>query len=124
MRCAFTLMVAGVAALIGGCQTTGPSQPRESDVMAVLQSDDPQTIAALKAVLSDAVGRAQIELGPGDLTRTSTISVLPPPLGPNETRSPATPALFDLVIDRGQCVLVRRDDGAHFAADRVACRPR
>ncbi|MEO1135165.1 MAG: hypothetical protein AAFW68_00980 [Pseudomonadota bacterium] len=123
MRRTFALITTA-AALIGGCQTTGASQPRERDITAVLQSDDPQNIAALKAVLAQAVGRARIELGPGDLTQTSTISVLPPPLGPNETRSPARPTQFDLVIDRGQCFVIRREDGARFAAEGVGCRPR
>lgn len=106
-------------------QTTRPaSQPGNgAGAPAVLVSADPQTMAVVKSVLADAMGRARIELGPGDPTATSRISVLPPRLGPDETRSPATPTQFDLMIEGRSCYLVRQDSGARFALDGVACQP-
>lgn len=106
-----------VTLLTLACQSTGAAVP------AALERADAQTMAAVKAVLADAVGRARIELGPGDLTTSSTISVLPPPLSPEEGRSTATPIVFDLVIKGSSCYAVRRDTGRDYALAGVSCRP-
>ena len=107
---------AGAAAIIG-CQSHTAPAP------AVLVNTDEDTMRVLHAVLADAMGRAQIELGAGDPTQDSVIAVLPPPLGPGEDRSTATPAYFDLMLKGGDCILVRRETGETFALDGVQCNP-
>ncbi len=108
-----TLIAAAV--FTGGCETVAPQTP------AVLASADAETLDRVKSVLAGAMGRANIELGPGDPTRNSTISVLPPPLSPHEDRSMAAPVLFDIMISGESCHAVRRDTGEAFPLP-VACR--
>jgi hypothetical protein len=113
LRGAFLAGLAGVGAM--GCQTT--AEPR----LARLEEATPQDMAMVRRVLSEAVGRAQIELGPMDLTRAPVVSVLPPPLGPLEGASPAMPEIFELVAVGEGCFLRRRRDGAMFALTDVRC---
>lgn len=80
-----------------GCMHANTPQP------AVLIQADSQTLSTLRTVLAEALGRGQVVLGPEDLSRTSRISVLPPPLGQYETRSPAAPTGFMLVTKGGLC---------------------
>ena len=109
-------MVLGVAA-VSGCETHVAPTP------AVLETADAETMATLTAALASAMGQAQTDLGPSDLTAESVIAVLPPPLGPGEDRSLATPTYFDLVIIDGDCVAVRRETGDQYVLDGVSCRP-
>lgn len=104
------------AALAGACQSTAQAAP------AVLTHADDAAIARLKAALAKAMGRSPIELGPGDPTQTSVLSVLPLPPGPLEDRSLAKPTIFRLEIEGQTCVLVREDSGARVVAEGVACR--
>ncbi len=114
---AATALALFAAGLPGACQMT------DAPVPAVLADDDAQTLAALRSALSKAVGRARIELGAGDPTRLSTVSVLPPrPVAPDD-RSPAMPDLFDLVIRDGSCYAVHRDTGDTYELEGVACVP-
>jgi hypothetical protein len=110
------LMIGVLAA--AACQST--EAPRRH---AVLAAADSATMEKLKAVLAAAMSTAQVELGPGDLTQTSTVSVLPPRLGPYEGRSPALPTQFDIMMRGAKCLLVRRDTGAEYELVGVACRP-
>ena len=102
------------AALCGACQAMAAP--------AVLTSADPAAMDRLKAALGKAMGRTKIELGPGDPTQTSVLSVLPLPPGPQEDRSLAKPTIFRLEIEGQTCILVREDTGARIAADGVDCR--
>ncbi|WP_375206448.1 hypothetical protein [Hyphococcus sp.] len=99
------LMILAAAALSGGCQTVSTKTP------AVLTQDDAQTLDQVKSVLAAALGRASIDLGPGDLTESSVISVLPPPLASREDRSLARPVIFDIMMSGKACYAVRRDTG-------------
>jgi len=111
-----------LAALLasGGCRVLTAPAP----VPAVVVQADAATMQRLKAALATAMGRAQVELGPGDLMKSSMISVLPRPLGPQEDRSLAMPTLFRLEVQGATCSLFREDTGARQALDGVACRPR
>ncbi|HWA00702.1 MAG TPA: hypothetical protein VG841_10360 [Caulobacterales bacterium] len=80
-------------------------------------------MAKLRDVLARAMGEARIDLGAGDPTQASKISVLPRPLASVEGRSLARPAYFDIGIRHGRCVLTRRDTGQIFALDEIPCRP-
>ena len=110
-----TVCLIAAAIFNGACQTVAPKIP------AVLASADDATIAQVKSVLADAVGRAAIDLGPGDLSRRSMISVLPPPLAAREDRSMATPVVFDIMLSGGDCYAVKRETGEAFALG-VPCR--
>ncbi len=113
----YLLLGAFGAAALTGCQSL------ESPVPAVLASADADTMAKLKAALATAMGQAHVELGPGDPTRSSTLSVLPRPPGPPEDRSLAMPTIFRLEIEGGGCFVVREDGGARARIEGVACRP-
>lgn len=101
--------------LLSACQTSSVREP------ATLVSADEMTLARIKEVLAGAVGRADIHLGAGDLTASSTITVLPPPPGPNETNSPAMPVSFDLETNGRDCFLVQRDSGKSYRLHDVPC---
>ena len=104
-------MLAGIAA----CQSS--PQP------ATLTDASPETLSVLTGVLAAAVDRAQIQLGPGDLTKESVISVLPPRPGPLEGNSPAMPTIFDIVLVDGDCYVRERQSGEMFPLTGIACTP-
>lgn len=117
MRRLLTILLGVGALLSGGCVTgVAHSMP------AVLVSADEETMAALKAVLADALEVGRVELGAGDPTTSPVIAVLPPKLGPHEDRSTARPTLFDIELRGGRCVVVRRDTGEAFDLAGLACR--
>lgn len=107
------------AALAASAACATPAVERK----ATLVRADEATMQALRAGLARALGRGQVALGPGDLTQISDVSVLPPPLGPNETRSLATPTVFTLVLRGGRCLAVRAETGAAYPLPGVRCRP-
>jgi hypothetical protein len=98
-----------------GCATNGVAKP------ARLTAPNATTIATVRAVLATAIGRPNIALGPEDMATSSSISVLPPPLGPLETRSLVLPKMFDIKVQNGACILVARDDGKVYPLDGVSC---
>ena len=104
------------AVLLAACQTAEPVAP------AVLASADSDTLEKLKSVLVHAVGRTSVELGPGDATNTSTLSVLPPRPNPALDRNTAQPTLFDIRLRGDTCMLVRRETGQAFDLTGIACR--
>ena len=108
-------MLGLAAALAGACQTASAAVP------AVLMRADQVSVDRLKSTLAKVVGRSQVELGPGDLTQTSVVSVLPVPPGRLEDRSLAKPTLFRLEIEGGDCTLVREDTGARIPLAGVEC---
>ena len=111
-----TLAIATVLGL-GACQHASGSVP------AVLEDSSEETMTAVKAALSETIGRANIEFGVGDPTKTALIAVLPPPLTPHEDRSPATPTVFDLVLRDGICFAVNAETGVETELAGVPCRP-
>lgn len=116
IRQTLALALAGIAGLfVSACQTGTTMTP------ATLESADDADMAVVKAVLSEAVGRATIELGAADYSTATSVTVLPPPLGPNETSSPAMPAVFDIVTNGEDCFLVSQSTGQSYALDGVGC---
>ncbi len=111
------ISVATCAVALAGCQSLGGPAP------AVLTSNDPDAIARLKAALAEAMGQAQVELGPGDPTRSPTVSVLPRPPGPLEDRSLALPTIFRLEIEGGECFVVREDGQVRKRIEGAGCKP-
>lgn len=111
------ILAAGSLAMASACQLT----PKDA-VPAVLADDSPETMTTLKSTLAEAMGRANIELGAGDPTQSSTISVLPPPLGPMETASTAMPTVFTLMMEGDTCMAVHSETGEKYPMD-LPCRP-
>jgi hypothetical protein len=89
---------------------------------AVLTNASPETMEIVTGVLAAAVDRAQIELGAGDLTQDTFVSVLPPPPGPLEGNSPALPAVFDIILMDGDCYVQDRATGTMYPLNGVECR--
>ncbi|MEQ9317395.1 MAG: hypothetical protein RLN72_16210 [Henriciella sp.] len=102
---------------LSACTTASASEP------ARLESPDEASISRLKAVLAQAVGQEHIRLGAGDLSIDTSITVLPPPPGPLETHSVATPVPFDIIVVTGQCYVVRRSTGERYKLTGVDCVP-
>jgi len=93
-----------------------------SAVPAVLADGSDETITALKAHLAEAMGVANVSLGAGDPTVMSSVSVLPPRLGDHETRSPALPTVFHLMLERDACYAVREGSEERLNLSGVPCR--
>ncbi len=104
-------------AMFAGCCQSLPAKP------AVLTQADEAAMARLRATLAKEMGRSDVQLGPGDPTQSSTLSVLPLPPGPLEDRSLAKPTIFRLEIEGETCLLVREDTGARILLEGVNCRP-
>lgn len=111
--------VALVVLMMSACQSHGGggAQP------AALAAADAETIGQVKLALAKAMGVANVELGVGDPTIVSTLSVLPPRPTPLEDRSLVQPTHFDLVLNKGRCLAVRRDTGEAYDLEGVTCRP-
>ena len=117
-----TFFVSLCAVLAGACQiTNSDNNAQKEDRPARLSSTDTATLSSLKAALSIALKRANIELAPIDLDTSSVVSVLPPPLAPHETHSLAMPITFDLVLRSDGCYAVRQDDETDAFLDGVDC---
>ena len=112
-RALITAALAGLFA--AACQTGSAMTP------ATLRDADDTSLARLKETLSEAMGRASIKLAGGDLTERTSVSVLPPPLGPNETNSPAMPEVFDILTNGTDCFVTRRETGETYKLDGVSC---
>ena len=108
----------GLAGLmLAACQHQSAPAP------AKLADAKPDTMKALKAGLSPALGRASFEFGAGDPTQTSSVSVLPPRPVAQEGNSPALPILFDLFIEGETCFAVQQGTSTRIPLPGVACRP-
>jgi hypothetical protein len=111
-----TLLIAAALGL-GACQHGSDATP------AVLEERSDKTMAAVKSALTETVGRVNFEFGVGDPTKTAQIIVLPPPLSPQEDRSPVSPTVFDLVMKDGVCYAIHPDTRAEIELVGVSCRP-
>lgn len=105
-----------VTLALSACQTVAGTQ------VATVNLDDPATRQALQSALAHAMGRAQVELGPSQSAHTSSVSVLPPALGPHETHSMALPIMFDIISENGHCLAIRRDTKEVHHLPGVTCR--
>lgn len=102
--------------LLSACQTvTGP-------MPAVMETTSDAEMASLKATLSEALGRTNIELGAADLTQASSFTVLPPGLSPLETNSTAMPTQFELMIQGGDtCYVLHVEENMLHRVDGISC---
>lgn len=111
------IFLAGLlSASLGACMSHSPQSP------GVLTDTGAANITALKTALSEAVGRANIKLGAGDLDTATRVTVLPPPRGKYEMNSPAMPLHFEIVTDGADCWLVQQDTRQRFEAPGLSCK--
>ena len=115
-------LCAAIAAVVGlsGCRT--PKVPESRP--ALLVDASPAALQTLDRVLFEATRQGPAKRGPGDPTRESVVTVLPPPPGPYEGNSPAMPRYFDIVTDGSACYLRDRKTGEDHRLPGVACRPK
>ncbi|MHA7856448.1 MAG: hypothetical protein ACX94D_00070 [Henriciella sp.] len=106
-----------IALTLGACQHSATTAP------ATLADETPATIEALKSALGSAINRANIDLGAGDLSGASSVTVLPPRLTEHEMRSPATPIVFNLFVRSGDCYAVQDGSEAEIPLPDVPCKP-
>ena len=112
------ILIPVIAALaVAGCQHNQGAVP------AVLADDSAESLSALKAGLATALNRAHIELGAGDPTTVSSVSVLPPRPTDLETRSPAMPEIFNLFVQDGRCYAIRDGSDTEVPLPDVTCHP-
>lgn len=83
----------------------------------------PDALPAVTSALATELGTASVELGTTDPLTEPLLVVLPPPLGPLETASPAAPRMFDISIDAAACYLRERGADAVIRLPREACAP-
>jgi hypothetical protein len=110
------LLAAAGALGLAACLTTDAPKP------ATLTHATPEAINALKSMLAEAMGRTRIELGPGDLTRETVVTVLPLPIGPHESNSMSLPTRFDVLVYGKRCYLRREGSDALLELRSVSCR--
>ncbi len=109
--------LAGLSAIImSACHTAS------ADTAATLVSDDPQTMQVLKSTLASAMKKARVELGAGNLTQNSVVSVLPP-RDPFNMNNPALPEQFDIRLRQGACYVVKRNTGEAYMLEGIDCQP-
>ena len=128
MKHLLSLTAAGL--VLAACASGSNTDPASEDARhsaysgpALLLGGDLESRERLKDHLSDAVGRATIELGAGNPSVSSSVTVLPPPLSSQEDRATRLPITFDLTLRNGECFAVRRNDGEEFRLDGVTCIP-
>jgi hypothetical protein len=112
------LAVMACATLVVACQALpgadGPAQ---------LVGPEAAARASLVEAAAVLLGRTRIELGAGPVIGVSSVSVLPPPPGPLETRSPAVPEQLSILLRDGQCVLLHPQTGRTVPLAGVRCEP-
>lgn len=112
---ALAALLAGLFAA-GGCETAEDARP------AVFARFDAAEQEALRLIIAEDLGRKPVRFGAGDPTREPRLVVLPPPLGPHETNSPALPIIYDIRMGAEGCFLRREDGDARLPLTSVDCR--
>ncbi|MEM7739683.1 MAG: hypothetical protein AAF225_02650 [Pseudomonadota bacterium] len=91
---------------------------------AVLALGPDDSLAGVIAVLAPVEGRSSLALGPPDPRTQPIVTILPPALTSNETRSTALPTVYDIALENGACALTRRADDLQIALPRdIPCTP-
>ena len=99
------------------CQSAAPAA-----VPASLIDGSTETIETLKTQIAAALGRDHVTLGQADLTQSSTVTIVPPPLGPMEKNSTAMPIRFDLFIEGDIYYAINRATGEKTELIDIPCR--
>jgi len=101
---------------LASCQNMTAPQP------AVLVQNDTESITLIKQALSEYLGRAQINLGAGDLTQQSFVTVLPPRVTAMEGNSVAIPQIYELQYGNGLCYVMDKPVRFAITIRGLACR--
>lgn len=116
-----TLIKLALVALVLGLSACQTGAGQSAETVATVDLSVPETRAAVSAALAKALNRGRVELGVTASDQTSTVTVLPPPLGPHETHSTAVPIRFDIIRRKGECIALRADDGSVYPLTGVRC---
>lgn len=114
-----TTLMGALASLLVAASCQNVTAPRP----AVLVSQDAQSMTLLKEAAAEHMGRAKVDLGPGDLTMQSTISVLPPRVAAPQGNSVAMPKILELRVREDDCYLFDEAEGRAVLVRGLACRP-
>ena len=97
-------------------------QHQTSPSPAVLADGSEATRAAFESTLLNVLDKPFMRLRAGDLTTDSEFTLMPPPLGPNETMSTAKPERYQLMMQDGVCFVVEMGTEDIIPLTNVACR--
>lgn len=100
----------------------GACQHHAQPLPAVLSDGSGETLNLLKSEMAAALDRSRVQFGAGDLTQSSVFVIVPPPLGPNETRSTAIPERYRLEIQGQSCFAVHEKSDARIELQNTPCR--
>lgn len=114
--------IAKLSGLIFAIQTLCGCASIPRDVPATISMADVATSQRVVATIRSAMGNQRVTLGPAASEPATNITVLPPPLGPYESRSLATPEIFDIIKRGNACFLVQRSSNVAYALENVRCR--
>lgn len=106
------------ALLTAGCQTNAPV-----GTPAYLADTSREALFILPGQVAQALGVANVDLGPLAEREPGAITVLPRPGGPFEGNNPDVPVTFPLVIRGGECFLKDPASTNIYRLVDVACIP-
>ena len=118
-------MLLATLAAAAGCRHLGASE----DVPAILVAPSEDARAEILAALTEALGRAPIAVADDALTQTSVLVIeraapREPPNRPLTGRTvDASVERFELVLNDGECALVRAADGWRKPLAHARCIP-
>jgi hypothetical protein len=113
------------AAAAAGCGHLGASE----DVSAVLVNPTEAVRTELRAALTEALGRAPVAIADDALTQTSVLVIERGPIKEPANRPLTGRTLdadvqrFQLIVNDGQCALLRASDGWRKALTQARCAP-
>lgn len=114
-----TWLISAVGGLLIAASCQNVTAPRP----AVLVTQDAASMALIKEAAAQHLGRAKVDIGAGDLTKQSTISVLPPRVTAMEGNSAAMPKTFQLRAREDDCYLFDEAERRATLVRGLACRP-
>ncbi|MHA7901161.1 MAG: hypothetical protein ACX94B_14965 [Henriciella sp.] len=115
-------MIRATALMIGMMAMAGCQHANDSAVPAVLTEASDETLNALHSQLVTAMDKAGYKLSSTDLTTSSTVTLSPPPLGPNETHSTAMPIQLDLMLEGETCFAMRAGTDQRIELVGITCQ--
>jgi len=99
------------------------SLPTQSDQPALIERATADSQAELRQVIEAALGRADFQLAPDALTRSTILALEQGGGAPDAARGRLLdmPERFELVINGGRCFLIRTGTGERFELERTDC---
>lgn len=116
MNKTWLISVVGALLIAASCQNVTTPRP------AVLVNQDAASMALIKEAAAQHLGRAKVDIGAGDLTKQSTISVLPPRVTAMEGNSAAMPKTLQLRARANDCYLFDETERRATLVRELVCR--